>query len=97
MKNKILKHWSIIFSSALSFLGILVGSFACAYGPPGGEEGQYELNNLKDEVEELQHKLSVKESEKSKIRKDIAKYEEQIKLLQREKDSLLILIDKFDK
>jgi septal ring factor EnvC (AmiA/AmiB activator) len=97
MKNKILNRWSIIISSVLSFFGIFIGSFACVYGPQISDEGIKQLYDLKAEVEQLQDKLHKKETEKSSIQRDLVKYEEQMNLLQREKDSLLILIDKFDK
>jgi hypothetical protein len=98
MKNKILKRWSILISSVLSFSGIFIGSFACVYGPPGGsEEDFYRMNLLKEEVQKLQDKLNKEESEKSIIQRDLAKYDYEIKKLQREKDSLLILIEIIDK
>ena len=98
MKNKIINRWGIIISSVLSFFGIFVGSFACVYGPPGGsEEEYYKLNQLKAEVEDLQKKLNDKEFLRGKFEKDIANYESKIKALERERDSLMILLKEFDK
>jgi len=98
MKNKILKRWSIIISFVFSFCGIFIGSFSCAYGPPGGsEEDLYRMSQLKEEVQKLQNKLNKEESEKLNIQKDLAKYDYEIKKLQREKDSLMILIEEYDR
>lgn len=96
MKNKFLNRWSIIIISMLSFFGIFVGSFACGY-TPGYDEECDNLRQLKKEVWELQNKLDNKMLEKTHLQKDITKYDNDIKFLKMEKDSLLILINEFDK
>jgi hypothetical protein len=97
MKNKILSNWGKLLSSVLSFFGIVVGSFACAYGVPYGEEGLRQLYDLEAEINNLQQKLYNVESEKADIQKDIANRHERIKMLNHEKDSLTILLQEFDK
>lgn len=93
-----LKKWVLFLTWILSVFGISTGNFGCAaYGPPGGEEEIRQLNDLKSEVEQLQSELNKKETEKTDIQKHKANSDEKIRKLEREADSLKILLNEFDK
>ena len=96
MKNKIINHWGIIVSSVLSFFGVFVGGFACAYGPPTEEE-MHKAQMLEAEVQELEIKLDKEKDEISRIQRDIDKYKHEIKSLENEKAYILNLLKEFDK
>jgi len=97
MKNKTLNYWSKLLSLILSFFGIIVGSFACVYGPPDNSEEMRKINDLKVEIENLQQKFYNIESEKGSLQKDIVNSQAKIRMLNKEKDSLTILLEEFDK
>jgi hypothetical protein len=97
-KNKILIKWRYILAWLLSIFGISVGVFGCvAYGPAGDNEQIKQLNDLKEESIVLERKNKSTEKELQKLEKDVEKKEKAVKNLQEEKDTLIILLQNYEK
>jgi peptidoglycan hydrolase CwlO-like protein len=96
-KIRLLNKWSLLISWVLSLLGVSVGNFGCAaYGPPD-DYPNYQLDELKKEISDLEIRLKGLDKEKSELQKSVDKRNKEIIQLNAEKDSLNILIEQNEK
>jgi|WetSurMetagenome_2_1015567.scaffolds.fasta_scaffold04823_4 hypothetical protein len=96
MKNKINKFICYLTGWLLTLFGITIGNISCVYGPAYDEEQFHKMKQLEEEVLNLEKKMEKIRDEKFNLMRDINKNENNIKYLERERDSLKILLENFE-
>lgn len=97
MKNKTKKLFCLSIGWLLSLFGITVGNISCTYGPACDEELMKKKYDLEAEIEVINQKVHEKQNEINDLQKGISKNDQKKKDLERERDSLKILLENFEK
>lgn len=93
-----LKKCAVILSWLLSLSGVSVGYYGCSvYGPAGDNEEIRQLNDFKKEAIKVERINKNTEKEILILEKNVEKKEESLKKLQKEKDTLEILLQNYEK